>query len=354
MVSRINIVRFLELAAQYPVFDVRSPGEYQHAHIPGAYSLPLFTDDEHKVVGTTYKQQSRENAIKVGLDCFGPKMRRMVEEVEAEVSKRKTGKTVLVHCWRGGMRSGGVAWLLDLYGFKVMTLEGGYKSFRTWVLKSFETAYPLHTLGGYTGTGKTAVLKAMAQKGQTIIDLEGLAHHRGSAFGALGQQPQPTQEMFENRLATELHASAGAPVIWVEDESRRIGNLNIPAALWPTMRSSPLYFLEMSQEDRLENIMKDYGKFKTEDLAPNIMRIRKRLGGLATKEAMGHLVEGDLHSCFGVLLTYYDKFYKHDLESRDDLDKLLTRVPANTPDAATNAAAVMAILKTVTTNGDQQ
>ncbi|HNU15993.1 MAG TPA: rhodanese-like domain-containing protein, partial [Chitinophagaceae bacterium] len=128
--EKINIEQFLELAKDYPVLDVRSPGEYNHAHIPGACSLPLFSDEERKVVGTTYKQQSREAAIKIGLDYFGPKMRKMVEEVESIIKSREPGtmtkdsRLVLVHCWRGGMRSGAVSWLLDMYGFKVFTLTG--------------------------------------------------------------------------------------------------------------------------------------------------------------------------------------------------------------------------------------
>jgi len=185
MVQKVEVEEFLSLARQYPVFDVRSPGEYQHAYIPGAYNLPLFTDEERKLVGTLYKQDSREQAIKAGLDYFGLKMRKMVEEVEAMNSK-----TVLVHCWRGGMRSAGVAWLLDLYGFKVYTLVGGYKSFRKWVLARFEKPYPFQVVGGYTGSGKTELLKELATKGHTIIDLEGIAHHKGSAFGALGEAAQ--------------------------------------------------------------------------------------------------------------------------------------------------------------------
>src|SRR5258705_4856949 len=139
-IQKLTIEQFLELAAEHPVLDVRSPGEYTHAHIPDAHSLPLFTDEERKVVGTTYKQQSREQAIKVGLDFFGPKMRKMVEEVESLVFSReslanesglttKDSRLILLYCWRGGMRSAGVAWLLDLYGFKDYTLIGGYTKF---------------------------------------------------------------------------------------------------------------------------------------------------------------------------------------------------------------------------------
>ena len=160
-IQKITIEQFLELADQYPVLDVRSPGEYLHAHIPGAYSLPLFTDEERKVVGTAYKQQSRETAIKIGLDYFGVKMRKMVEEVEqllldlkpkSPENNEENNRTFIVHCWRGGMRSAGVAWLLDLYGFKVYTLVGGYKVYRQWARRQFEKPHSFTILGGYTGS----------------------------------------------------------------------------------------------------------------------------------------------------------------------------------------------------------
>src|ERR1043165_4296362 len=139
-VQSVKVDVFLELAECQPILDVRSPGEYTHAHIPGAYSLPLFTDEERKAIGTAYKQESREAAIKIGLDAFGPKMRTMIERVERLLQEGKYPKsedgqhTVLVHCWRGGMRSAAIAWLLDLYGFDVYLLEGGYKTYRHWVI----------------------------------------------------------------------------------------------------------------------------------------------------------------------------------------------------------------------------
>jgi tRNA 2-selenouridine synthase len=140
-----------------PVIDVRSPAEFEQARIPGAYSLPLFSNEERAIVGTAYKQERREQAIKLGLDFFGVKMRRMVEEVEA-LLKEENNKHVVVHCWRGGMRSAGVAWLLDLYGFKVFTIIGGYKAYRRWVLEFIKKDFKINILGGYTGSGKTEVL----------------------------------------------------------------------------------------------------------------------------------------------------------------------------------------------------
>lgn len=236
-VEKIHIEQFLELAKNYPVFDVRSPGEYNHAHIPGACSLPLFTDEERKVVGTTYKQQSREEAIKIGLDYFGPKMRKMVEEVESIIGNQESGQTtkdsrlVLIHCWRGGMRSGAVSWLLDLYGFKVYTLIGGYKEFRNDALNFQLNSLHFNILGGYM-VCKTELLKALKER-ERVIDLEDIAKHKGSAFGSIGMPKQPGQEMFETRLALSLHefrgqgSEAGSNPsliphpsgIWLEDES---------------------------------------------------------------------------------------------------------------------------------------
>lgn len=249
-ITKLKIEEFLNLSKQYPVLDVRSPGEYLHAHIPGAHSLPLFTDEERKQVGTAYKQQSREVAIKLGLDFFGPKMRTMVEEAEKLTKQLPSPTTncILVHCWRGGMRSAGVAWLLDLYGFKVCTLIGGYKTYRQWTLEQLSKPYELKILGGYTGSGKTLVLHELKKKGEAVVDLEALAHHKGSAFGDLGEQPQPSPEMFENKLAMELSGISESKTIWLEDESQRIGHINIPHIFWQTMRKAPVYFLDISFE----------------------------------------------------------------------------------------------------------
>ena len=148
-ITKLSITEYLKLSKDHPVLDVRSPGEFSHAHIPGAYSLPLFSDEERKVVGTAYKQENREKAIKIGLSYFGNKMVSMIEEVEKLIADRKhsnISRSVLVHCWRGGMRSAGVAWLLDLYGFTVYTLSGGYKAYRNWVLKQFEGTYNIYVL----------------------------------------------------------------------------------------------------------------------------------------------------------------------------------------------------------------
>ena len=369
-ISKLTIEEFLSLSKEHPVLDVRSPGEYAHAHIPGAHSFPLFSDEERKVVGTAYKQENKQKAIKLGLEYFGVKMVKMVEEVEQIVASRQpaigskengsplpANNCLLVHCWRGGMRSTGVAWLLDLYGFKVYTLVGGYKVYRKWVLQQFEKEYPIHILGGYTGSGKTELLQALLKKKQSVIDLEGLAHHKGSAFGSLGQPAQPSQEMFENLLARELkltddrgkitesnncHLSAA---IWLEDESQRIGNVNIPTPFFHQMRNKKIYFVNIPFEERLNFIVRNYGAFEKEKLVNAIIRIKKRLGGLETKTAINYLIEDNVKGCFEVLLNYYDKQYLKGLQNREDLASLYNKIEVVTVADETNAMQLLSFVQ---------
>ncbi len=356
-ITKLNIEEFLSLAGKHPVLDVRSPGEFAHAHIPGANSLPLFTDEERKVVGTAYKQESKQKAIKLGLGYFGVKMVKMVEDAEAIIktrsAKRDEGNEdniVLVHCWRGGMRSAGVAWLLDLYGFKLYTLVGGYKVYRKWVLQQFDKEYPIHILGGYTGSGKTEILHAMAKKKECIIDLEGLAHHKGSAFGNFGQPKQPSQEMFENLLANELkitddRCKVTQSVIWLEDESQRIGEVNITTPFFRQMRNKKLFFINIPFEERLDFIVQHYGKFEKEKLVNAIIRIKKRLGGLETKTAINYLLEDNIKACFAVLLIYYDKQYLKGLQGREVLSSLFNKIDSAMVSDEQNAAHLLSFTK---------
>ena len=372
-IEKITIERFLELARSQPVFDVRSPGEYVHAHIPGAHSLPLFSDEERKIVGTAYKQQSREIAIKIGLDFFGTKMRSIVEDAEKLMNRTKEKRdftnnkpnekqetrnaaqqetrNVLLHCWRGGMRSAAVAWLLDLYGFKVYTLEGGYKAYRNWVLEQFEKEYNFKIIGGYTGSGKTPLLHEIEKGGHAIIDLEALANHKGSALGGIGQEPQPSQEMFENLLAAKLafvkrnsnyreQSKDGQPstdnYLWLEDESQRIGNLQIPIPLWETMRKSPVHFMDIPFEERLNYLAIEYSILPKEQLINAVIRIQKRLGGLETKNAINFLLENNFKESFRILLKYYDKWYAKGLYNRENAEELINKIPGAKVDAEGN------------------
>lgn len=243
------------------------------------------------------------------------------------------------------MRSGAVAWLLNLYGFDVTVLAGGYKAFRHWVLQTNAYPYRLKLIGGYTGSGKTALLKELEQRGELTVDLEALAQHKGSAFGNIGMPPQPSQEMFENCLAMAMadrYAKAKAAVtaqeiaggvvhwpqkpIWIEDESQRIGHVNIPQPFWQNMRRSPVYFLDIPFEERLQNIVAEYGNLDKERMVAAIERIARRLGPLETKNAIHFLQEGATEASFRILLQYYDKHYLKGLHNRESLALVLTKI----------------------------
>jgi len=344
-IQKISVDEFIKLSLTHPVFDVRSEAEFSRAHIPGAHNLPLFNNEERAVVGTIYKQKSRELAIKKGLEYFGPKMKDMVVFVEETIAKlRPDNKTVLVHCWRGGMRSAGVAWLLDLYGFKVYTLVGGYKAFRNWVLSSFDQKINFRILGGYTGSGKTIVLSALKETGAPVINLEGLAGHKGSAFGNIGLPKQPSQEMFENKLAVAIHKiikDYSEKEIWLEDESQRIGTVNIPQVLWNHIRTCPVYFLDIPFEERLNYLVETYGKLDAVELGEAIKRIQKRLGGLETKTALQHLDERNLKDCFSILLKYYDKQYGKGLQNRPDPKPSVVTIETNAVNDIKNAELLL-------------
>ncbi|RYY39791.1 MAG: tRNA 2-selenouridine(34) synthase MnmH [Chitinophagaceae bacterium] len=329
-IHRHPIADFLERSRGALLYDVRSPGEYAHARMPGAVNLPLFNDEQRAQVGTAYKQVSREHAIKIGLDAFGPQMRTMVESVERALRRQGLDNTtsICLYCWRGGMRSGAVAWLLGLYGFDVHVLEGGYKAFRNWALEQFGKEYPFRIVGGFTGAGKTELLHRLQLEGEQVIDLEGLARHKGSAFGSIGMPAQPTQEQFENLLALQLDVarsrlSAGGLRLWIEDESQRIGQVHLPHTLWATLQKAPISFVDIPFAQRLQHLVEEYGVLDKERLREAIVRITRRLGGQHAKAALEFLDEGQFTDCFSILLHYYDKLYAKGLEQRAAREQLV-------------------------------
>ncbi|MGZ4100209.1 MAG: tRNA 2-selenouridine(34) synthase MnmH, partial [Bacteroidia bacterium] len=282
-------------------------------HIPGAVSIPLFDNEERAIIGTLYKQTGRQPAILRGMEIAGPKMAGIV----AKAIEQAVDNTVYIHCWRGGMRSGFVATLLEMYGLKVFLLKGGYKKFRNFVLESFNQTHNVLLLSGNTGSGKTYILKKLAQSGQQVVDLEGLANHKGSAFGALGEKPQPTQEQFENELSVQLIRYNKDNPVWLEDESRMVGKIVLPPGLWEQMRSANVIYIKLTFEERLKHIVKEYGRFPKEQLEVSILKITKRLGNEQSKNAIAALNEGDMNTALGICLHYYDKTYSHGLSQRE-------------------------------------
>lgn len=299
----------------WQIIDVRSPGEFAAGHIPGAVNIPLFTDEERVRVGTIYTQNSPEEAFKEGLHISGGKMNDLVEAVQPY--RNIPGKELIIHCWRGGKRSQAVQWLFNFSGTRAFRLEGGYKAYRG-ELQTFFNANPftLNILGGCTGAGKTEVLHAMASKGEQVIDLEKLANHRGSAFGAIGEPQQPTTEQFENNLFQAFLTMDPAKEVWLENESKSIGKAHIPDGLWEHMRTSRLYTIEVDREIRLDRALKYYSEpVDIELLKSSFNRIAKRLGGLDYQTSIKALEEGDLRGAASIALKYYDKAYQFQLAS---------------------------------------
>ncbi|MCW3086213.1 MAG: tRNA 2-selenouridine synthase [Bacteroidetes bacterium] len=313
MPASVHINEFLKLSETYPILDVRTPAEFEHGHIPGAVNIPLFDNEERKTIGTLYKQEGKQPAILKGLELVGPKMHRFI----SDVMKIPNTGTFLFHCWRGGMRSSSMAWLFETYGFKCITLKGGYKQFRNHVLKSFAEQKEIIVVGGKTGSGKTLILHELQKQGEQIIDLEQLAHHKGSSFGAFGEEKQLTQEQFENNLATAFSKIDPAKKCWLEDESRKIGINVLPAGLWEQMRAAKVICIDLPLEERVNYLIKEYGKFSKAELIAATQRITRHLGHLQAKVAVDAIEEGDLATACSISLNYYDKTYSFGLDKRE-------------------------------------
>jgi tRNA 2-selenouridine synthase len=313
MPKKLSIEEFLPLTDTLPLVDVRSPAEYAHAHIPGAVNIPLFDNEERKQVGIRYKQGGKENAVLLGLEYVGPKMADFVKQAK----KIARNKKIMVHCWRGGMRSGSMAWLFETSGLEVYVLEGGYKAYRGYIRAQFSKPATIFILGGYTGSGKTSVLLEMEKQGEQFLDIEGIAHHKGSVFGPLGQAKQPTNEQFENNLADAWRKFDFSKPIWIEDESRNLGRCGIPDPLFKQMREANVIKMIIPKEERVKRLVREYGAFEKELLMEQLVKIRERLGGQFTNQAVDALNNGDLATVADLTLQYYDKAYEFGISKRD-------------------------------------
>lgn len=309
----ISIYDFLNLRQHHPVVDVRSQGEFEEGHILGALNIPLLNDEERVVVGTTYKQQGQQQAIREGFRLVGPRLSDIIEKTE----RIAQGKEVLVHCWRGGMRSNNFAQFVGMAGVKTQTVEGGYKAYRQVAVESFQRPLQIILLTGCTGSGKSEVLRELAAQGEQILDLEALAHHKGSAFGGLLMPAQPTTEQFQNNLFEEILKLDLSKRVWVEDESIAIGKIFLPKELWQTMSQSPLVQMNVAKEVRIQRLADEYGPADRDEFLQIMIKVTKKLGGQHFNAAKEKLLQGDMASTIDILLTYYDKAYLNSIDKRN-------------------------------------
>lgn len=267
----ISFPDLLTLLAEFDsIIDVRSPSEFAEDHIPGAINCPVLDDQERIRVGTMYKQVSAFEAKKVGAALVA---KNIAFHIEQHMLDKPREWKAMVYCWRGGNRSGAMAHILAKIGWPVVQLDGGYKSYRQHVNTSFQEIAPKirwQVVCGTTGSGKTHLLQTLAQQGAQVLDLEQLAAHRGSVLGHLPSQPQPTQKMFESRIWQALRQFDFQRAVFVESESKKVGNLRIPDAIIESMRASPCIALELPIAHRVALLMEDYAHFVSEPEALNV------------------------------------------------------------------------------------
>jgi tRNA 2-selenouridine synthase len=308
----ISLSELLSLRINLPVVDVRSPLEFQAGHIRGAVNIPLLNNEERIAVGTDYKQKGQAEAIRTGFRLVGPRL----EEIINEAAKVSSGKELLVHCWRGGMRSHNFCQFIGMAGIKSQSLTGGYKAYRQFALEAFKKPLPVILLTGCTGSGKSEILRALQQQGEQILDLEKLANHKGSAFGGLLMPPQPTTEQFQNELFEEILSLDLNRRIWVEDESIAIGKIFLPTDFWSTMSNSPMVQMDVAKGIRVGRLVNEYGPADREVFLQIIGKVAKKIGGQHYHTAREKLLQGDMVSTIEILLTYYDKAYLNSIGKR--------------------------------------
>jgi tRNA 2-selenouridine synthase len=332
--GKIEIKQFLELAENIPVIDVRSPGEFMEGHIPGAHNIPLFSDEERKAVGYKYSREGRLSAILEGLRLSENSMHLKL----GKAMKISSGGRLLVHCWRGGMRSEVMAWLFSLGKIETGILNGGYKSYRRFIHECLAETRKMIMLGGLTGSGKTGILRVLSNSGKQVADLEGIANHRGSAFGSIGESPQPSGEQFANLLFNVLRKTDMNEPLWVEDESRNIGTVFMPEEFYLNMQNSPAIILMMDSEVRIRRLAREYRDYPADKVEVSILKISRRMGGDRAKAAITALRTGDLEKAIAIVLEYYDKAYMYGLKKRSSGNLLYVRT--DTDDVETNAVKI--------------
>tara|TARA_Y100001968_G_scaffold319757_1_gene351753 strand:+ start:61 stop:1119 length:1059 start_codon:yes stop_codon:yes gene_type:complete len=310
-----------------PIIDVRSPREFSQGHFPGSINIPLFSDSEREEIGKSYKKEGRLKAIFNGLKITLPNTSKLLKII-LQITRKEEGvsKSLRIYCWRGGMRSNAFAWLARSIGIRTYLLKGGYKNYRKWVLNKFEADLPIRLIGGKTGTRKTDLLNFIAMNAANIyvIDLEGIANHRGSSFGALGMERQPSSQQFENLLAEAINEfqKGNAIEIWLEAESSNLGKCRIPKTLFEKMKRAPILEIIKSKDERVNNLVNVYSHHSQNDLKEAVNRISKRLGPQRTKEALLAIDKKEWTKACKALLDYYDRCYEYELKKTKNINSM--------------------------------
>ncbi len=313
-----------------PLIDVRSPGEYYKGHMPNSINIPLFDNEERSILGIVYKNNGREKAVIKGLEFLAIKIENIINKLFEVINDYKlksynsqfNDPTLKIYCARGGMRSQSICWLLEKYNYRSVTLNNGYKSYRKWTLDSFNQEWEIVVMGGKTGTGKTRILKLLRDNNYQIIDLEGLASHRGSTFGGLGMTAQPSNEQFENMLAEELKGFIKNKKIFIEAESANIGKCKIPHEFFSQMKTADRIEIKKSESNRIDELIKTYSIFEEKDLIEAVLRIKKRLGPQRTTIAIESIKNKDWQSVCKSVLEYYDKCYEYEKTGNNNIKTL--------------------------------
>ncbi|MGZ3861769.1 MAG: tRNA 2-selenouridine(34) synthase MnmH [Bacteroidia bacterium] len=309
----LSMENFIQEGITGTLVDVRSPVEFANGHIPGAINIPLFDDHERAEIGTLYKVKGKEEAVMRGIEIVSPKLAGFIRSVK---EKNDGKERVLIYCFRGGMRSSSFCWLMDTAGVNAVKLEGGYKNYRANALGLFTKPHKIVLIGGSTGSGKTEVLKKLQELKAQTLDLEGIANHKGSVFGFIGQKEQPAQQQFENNLFQELHKLDPSDLIFVEDESFAIGSVKLPYPFWLQMKEAPIVKLKVPFDLRVKRLVEEYGQVSIETLRKPLLQIKARLGPQHCKNALEHLEKGELDKVAEITLHYYDKAYEFSHEKR--------------------------------------
>ena len=301
------------------IIDVRTPAEFAETTIPGAVNVPIFSNEERIEVGTVFKQQGKKDARKLGVRLVAPKIPQFIDRVE-ELRQEYPGPVVMF-CWRGGMRSLAMTSFMNLAGIPARQLLGGHKGFRRKILDYFERQqWPsVFVLRGLTGTGKTQILQQLQELNYPVVDLEGLANHRGSAFGALGLEPQPSQKKFEALLWARLDELKDSPYLVTEGESLHIGRVMVPKPFHQAMQTQTSLWITASLDVRIRIILEDYPALDQlkEQFERPINALKERLGGKVVAEFLDLLDTGQWDKLVRELMVrYYDPLYMHTLPER--------------------------------------